>query len=291
MCNDVPTFHQISQKQGPSSGLLGRLVHRLYYLYDRRENRKVDLTLFLSRWAESEFKLIYPAKTGVVRSGADPDRFRAGGDREKIRKRYGYRAEDFVLLWLGIFMPHRRLQDAIDAVAHLKQRGIRTKLLLAGSGDAHPSYFQSLKERVQASGLQEDVTFAGKVDDEEIRDYYCACDAFVFPNELQTWGLAVLEAMACGCPVLVSEGAAVHEILTDNETAVLFPARQPDALAVKIEMLLSYPELRRGIAEAGMQLVRTKYNWERFAEQIVQAFRSTESDTALKETYVPATDR
>jgi glycosyltransferase involved in cell wall biosynthesis len=188
-------------------------------------------------------------------------------------------------------MPHRRLEDAIEALAQLKHKGVKVRLLLAGSGDAHPDYFRFLKDQVQKLGLQEEVTFAGKVEDGEIRDYYCACNAFVFPNEFQTWGLAVLEAMACGCPVLVSEGAAVHEILTDNETAVLFPARQPEALAAKIEMLVIHPELKRGIAEAGMRLVRTNYNWERFAEQMEQVFRSAESAAAMQETYVPATDR
>src|SRR6266481_6474610 len=150
MCNDVPTFHQISRKQG--LGLLGRLIHRLYYLYDRRENRKVDLTLFLSRWAESEFKLIYRGRTRVVRSGADPDRFQPGGNHEKIRKRFGYQTDDFVLLWLGIFMPHRRLEDAIEALAHLKHKGVRVRLLLAGSGDAYPDYFRWLKDQVQKLG-------------------------------------------------------------------------------------------------------------------------------------------
>jgi glycosyltransferase involved in cell wall biosynthesis len=112
------------------------------------------------------------------------------------------------------------------------------------------------------------VTFAGKVADEEIGDFYCACDAFVFPNENQTWGLAVLEAMACGRPVLVSRGAAVHEVLTDGENALLFPPRDPDALAARIQELITEPALRTRIAQQGMSLVRAKFTWEQFAKQI-----------------------
>ena len=77
--------------------------------------------------------------------------------------------------------------------------------------------------------------------------------------------------MACGRPVLVSRGAAVHEILTDHENALLFPARDPAALAQRIEWLAANPRLRQEIAQRGMTLARTTYNWSRFADQIVGA--------------------
>lgn len=267
MCNDVPNLYEKS-RQGTSIGRFSATVHRFYYLYDRSQNRKVDMTMLLSNWAQSEFKAIYPLKTCVVRSGADPKRFLPGGDRQKIRDRFGYQADEFVLLWLGIFMPHRRLQDAIEALSHLVARNVRVRLLLAGSDRSFPKYFQSLKALVAKLGVQHQVTFAGKVEDDEVRDFYCACDAFLFPNENQTWGLAVLEAMACGCPVLVSEGAAVREVLTDNETAILFPPRNPEVLAQKIDCLITDPQQRAKIAQAGMALVRTKYNWEQFGRQV-----------------------
>ena len=272
MCNDVPNLFEKS-RQRESIGVISAAVHRIYYLYDRAQNSKIDLTMFLSRWAESEFTKIYPGKTCVVRSGADPARFFPGGDRRKIRDRFGYQPDEFVLLWLGIFMPHRRLQDAIEAVSHLASRGVKVRLLLAGSGRSFPAYFDSLKELAVRLNVQEQVTFAGKVEDDEVRDFYCACDAFLFPNENQTWGLAVLEAMACGCPVLVSQGAAVHEVLTDGENALLFPPRNPEALAQKIEWLIGRPDDRGRIAQAGLHLVRTKYNWEEFARQVAALCR------------------
>jgi len=267
MCNDVPNLHEKAQ-QRRSIGMIPAAVHRLYYAYDRTQNRRVDLTLFLSNWAEKEFKAIYSGPTRVVRSGADPSRFAQGGDRQKIRDRFGCSSDDFVLMWLGIFMPHRRLQDAIEAVSRLKSQGIPVRLLLAGSDRSFPEYFNSLKARSAQLDVSEQVTFAGKVADEEIGDFYSACDAFVFPNENQTWGLAVLEAMACGCPVLVSRGAAVHEVLTEGENALLFPPRNPEALAARIQELIAQPALRGRIAQQGMSLVRTKFTWEQFARQI-----------------------
>lgn len=271
-CNDVPNFHQKAHEAKPRIAMLKRLFHRLDYLYDRAQTRKIDLTVFLSHWAESEFKAIYPVKTVVVRSGADPERFRPGGDRRKIRQRFSCADNEFVLLWLGIFMPHRRLEDAIEAMAHLKQEGQRVKLLLAGSGALFPDYFTGLQSLTAERGVQDAVVFTGKVADDEMRDFYCACDAFLFPNENQTWGLAVLEAMACGIPAMVSKGAAVHEALTDGHDAVLFPARDPVALANKIELLIANPDDRAKIAANGLELVRTEYNWQRFGEKMADVF-------------------
>ncbi len=267
MCNDVPNLREKAQ-QRRSLGIFSAALHRAYYLYDRVQNRNIDRTLFLSNWAEKEFRAIYAGETSVVRSGVDPSRFDQGADRQKIRDRFGYSSADFVLLWLGIFMPHRRLQDAVESVSRLKTKGSPVRLLLAGSDRSFPEYFNSLKSLVAQLDITHEVTFAGKVADEEIDDFYCGCDAFVFPNENQTWGLAVLEAMACGRPVLVSHGAAVHEVLTDGENALLFPPRNPDALAARIQELVTQPALRVKIAQQGMNMVREKFTWEQFARQI-----------------------
>jgi glycosyltransferase involved in cell wall biosynthesis len=284
MCNDVPNFHEKAQK-----GSIRAITHWLQYIYDRSQNRKVDLTLFLSNWEENQFKVIYDGPTRVVRSGSDPERFAPGGDRPGIRGRFNFGPDDFVLLWLGIFMPHRRLEDAIQAIKLLKSRGVEAKLLLAGSDRSYPEYFNSLKALSGNLGVGDLVVFTGKVADGELRNFYCACDTFLFPNENQTWGLAVLEAMACGRPVLVSRGAAVHEVLTDQETALLFPAHDPEALSQKIQLLVSSPELRRSIAQKGMALARSTYNWTRFAEQNVEVFQEVLGEE--KNCYQPATAR
>jgi glycosyltransferase involved in cell wall biosynthesis len=274
MCNDVPDFHQKAQA---ASGFRGAVLvsrYRLYYLYDRKQNCQIDLTLLLSNWAEREYKAIYRGRTQVVRSGADPAHFFPGGNRNKFRTKFGYTDDEFVLLWLGIFMPHRRLEDAIQAVAQLARHGIKVRLLLAGSERSYPRYVESLKDLANNLGVDHEVTFTGKIPDDEIRDLYAACDAFLFPNHQQTWGLAVFEAMACGCPVLVSRGAGAHEVLTDGHNAVLFSPRNPQELATKIEWLVNNPHVKDEISRNGTRLVREVYNWQQFADQIERECQS-----------------
>jgi glycosyltransferase involved in cell wall biosynthesis len=268
MCNDVPTFYA---KAHQLKNVVSSFVHWLYYLYDRHQNEQSDLTALVSSAARRDFKPIYCGETIVIWPGVDPQQFRPGGDRSKIRRRFGYADSDFVLLWLGIFMPHRRLEDAIGAIARLRGGGTRVKLLLAGSDRSYPEYLRGLKSLATRLGVADQITFTGSVADDEMRDFYCACDAFIFPNDQQTWGLAVLEAMACGCPVLVSRGTGVHEVLTEGENALLFAPRQPEVLAQKIELLISQPKLRRGIAQIGMQMVRNEYTWTNYAARVSQA--------------------
>ncbi len=286
MCNDVPTFPEKAHQQVSFEKFISATVHKFYYRYDRKQNREMDLTLLLSKYAERGFRAVYDGPTRVVRSGMDPARFTPGGHRAEIRNRFGFSDRDFVLLWLGILMPHRRLEDAIEAVSLLARRGIQVKLLLAGSANTFPEYSDSLKVLVNRMGIEPRIIFAGKVADEEIRDFYCACDAFLFPNDQQTWGLAVLEAMACGCPAVVSRGSGVHEVLTDNYDALLFPPRNSEALATKIEMLITDPNLREKIAENGMRLVRQSYNWDRFADQIEAIAAEFLDDSNTSSKYV-----
>jgi glycosyltransferase involved in cell wall biosynthesis len=249
MCNDVPNFHFNAQHHPQCA---------------------IDLTILVSKWAEEDFKAIYSAPTRVLGPGFDPIRFAPGGRRGEMRRRFGFGKDDFVLLWLGIFMPHRRLEDAIQALSIVRSRGKEARLLLAGTTGQHPEYSDFLVRLAKQLGVQHAVTFAGKVPDEEIRDFYSSCDAFLFPNDLQTWGLAVLEAMACGCPVLVSRGAGVQEALTDNENSLLFPARNPQILADKIELLIADPQTRMRIAKRGMELARGNYTWDQYASEFIQ---------------------
>jgi glycosyltransferase involved in cell wall biosynthesis len=275
MCNDVPDFYHKAIRPRSIKGALAMPLYWLYYLYDRAQNRKIDLTMLLSKWAESEYRAVYRGQTQVVRSGADPDRFAPGGDRAKIRNRFGFSEGEFVLLWLGIFMPHRHLEDAIEAVARSTSNGLKVRLLLAGSDRSYPDYLRLLKQLALNRGLKDQVIFSGKVADEEIRDFYAACDAFLFPNDKQTWGLVVLEAMACGCLTIVSTGAGVHEVLTDGEDSILFPPRDTAALTQRIAWLVDSAQERTRIARNGMKLVSESYNWERFADQIEALCKGT----------------
>jgi glycosyltransferase involved in cell wall biosynthesis len=191
---------------------------------------------------------------------------------ERVRRELGLGGDAFLLLFLGILMPHRRLEDVLEALPPLIGRGRRIHFLVVGSRTHDRRYSRFLEERARALGVAAHLTFAGAVPEVSLPLYYNACDAFIFPNENQTWGLAPVEALACGRPVILSTGCGVSEVVTDGVHALLVPPRRPDLITHCLERLVDDADLRRRLGEAGRRLVETELSWRRYAERMLAVF-------------------
>ncbi len=274
MCNDVPDFKQKYESariDRPWVAKMKAMLYRRMWKYDARQIKNVDATVVLSDWTRSELLKVCDTTVSVVRSGMDSG-LRVAGDSCKIRHRFGFASTDFVVLWFGILMPHRRLEDGIIATALLRKRGIGVRLLIAGSPFAFPAYAEYLKRVAGQHRVQDTIILAGPVPEAEVPDYYAASDVFLFPNDEQTWGLVVIEAMAAGKPVVVSTGSGVHEVLEDNKTALKVPPRDPVAIADKLELLYRNPNLRATLANSGRNYCLARFSWERYAKEMAEVF-------------------
>ena len=290
MCNDppwppLPASHGARRLLRPL-----RLLSRAAFLrLDRRLTREVSRIVVLSQYAKRLIDATYGADTVTVRSGVDIEAFQRV-DKERVaevRHRYGVREGAFLLLSLGILMPHRRLEDAIAGVAQVAASGRDVHYLIAGSPEQYPEYAESLRRLVSDLGLDGRVTFAGAVSEEDLSLHYHACDAFVFPNENQTWALAVTEAMACGRPVVVSTGAAITETLTDRWTALLVPPRDPKAIAAAVTSLIEDETLRREIGGRGCRYVSETMSWRRYAEAMLGVFEEATASEPARQVAAP----
>ena len=282
MCNDPP-WAAIAPSRGIRRLLWPlRVLSRTVFRYvDRTLVRRVTRIVVLSAYAKRLIDATYGVDCAVVRSGVDVDAL-AQADETRVaemRRRYGAGDGAFLVLSLGILMPHRHLEDAIAGVARVVAAGHDVRYVIAGSPDQYPEYAASLHRLTRDSGLDGRVTFAGAVPEEELKLHYHACDAFLFPNENQTWALAVAEAMACGRPVVVSTGAAISETLTDNQTALFVPPRDPEAIAVALTALVEDEARRRKIGERGRRYVVETLSWGRYARAMLDIF--DESVTSL----------
>jgi len=272
-CNDLPSAW-LNQVRGVR-GALRRLAYRPVHRFDSSLVRQVDrITVLDHRMAHLIAGSYHGAAVEVIRTGIDLEKFGAKPTGPPIRARYGLRTGSYLLLCLGIQMPHRRTEDAIEAVKVLRDQNLDVQLLIAGSGQIHPAYTQQLRTLIGRLQLSNDVYLIGGIAEAHIPDYYRACDAFVFPNEEQTWGLAVIEAMALGIPVIVSTGAGVHEVIQDGLTGFLIPPRSPARIASIISQLMASPALAAGIADAGRAYVVANLSWSRYAQDMLALFAS-----------------
>jgi glycosyltransferase involved in cell wall biosynthesis len=111
-----------------------------------------------------------------------------------------------------------------------------------------------------------DIALLGTVPDAELPSWYAAADVFAFPSTKEGWGLAVLEAMSAGLPVVASDLPVFREYLTPGRDALLVPVDRPAALAQALTSVIGDPELAGRLREAG-RIVAARFTWETTAAE------------------------
>jgi glycosyltransferase involved in cell wall biosynthesis len=246
----------------PSSGFnLNRTVERLLI---RDRWGRIDQIITDSRSSRDDILERLPVRADrvtVVYPGIDHDRFCPVASPSDSRP--GVRPYVFCVAGAD---PTKNVRSLIAAFARLPE-AVREAydLVLAGDFRRRPELFD-LARRV---GVERRAQFIGVVDDRRLVELYQQATLFVFPSLYEGFGFPVLEAMACGCPVVCSNASSLPEIA--GEAAVLVDPLDCDALARSIERVLSDPALRdtlrlRGSAQAA------RFSWDRTAREVVAVY-------------------
>jgi glycosyltransferase involved in cell wall biosynthesis len=133
--------------------------------------------------------------------------------------------------------------------------------------DRKPEDLKVVPPLVRRYGLGNDVTYTGRVSNEELRRLYGRSQVLVSPSLYEGFGLPAAEAMACGTAVVATSAGAFPEVVADGVTGVLTPPADPDALAEAIRALLVDAELCRRMGEAGRRRVVRRFTWRETARQ------------------------
>jgi len=196
----------------------------------------------------------------VVYPGLDPAMARASkAAQEEVRLRYGL-ARPFVL-YVGTIQPRKNLARLVEAFAHLPRDLAGVDLVLAGQTGWLAG---EILATIQRLGLEARVRLPGYVPQEDLPPLLSAAECFVMPSLYEGFGLPVLEAMACGTPVICSDAGSLPEVA--GEAALQFPATDVEALAASLARLLSDTALRQSLATRGLAWCR-RFSWERTARQ------------------------
>jgi N-acetyl-alpha-D-glucosaminyl L-malate synthase BshA len=148
-----------------------------------------------------------------------------------------------VLLHASNFRPVKRVGDAVRALAEVR-RARPAVLVLVGDGPERPS----VEQLAEALGVREAVAFAGER--RSLGDLFAHADLFLLPSDQESFGLAALESLASGVPVVASDVGGVAEVVTQGETGWLVPVRDPVAMARAAMSLLADPARRRAMGRA-----------------------------------------
>nr|MBC7245835.1 glycosyltransferase family 4 protein [Chloroflexota bacterium] len=156
----------------------------------------------------------------------------------------------------------------LQSLIYVCNRHVR--LLVVGEGNLRPAY----QQRALRLGLDEQVIFCSQVSDTELPAHYALCDVLVLPSTTmgEAFGLVLLEAMACGKPVIASNLPGVRSVVSNGEDGLLVQPGDAHELAEKISMLLDDPRRRQEMGERGRAKVVEKYAWPKIIPRLVRVY-------------------
>jgi glycosyltransferase involved in cell wall biosynthesis len=244
-----------------------------FRLLMRRAIRVADRIIAVSESTRGDLvELLHapPKRITVVPEAADA-RFHPIEDRAAfapVRLRYALPGR--FLLFVGLLEPKKNVGGLLHAVARLKRTGRWPgDLRLVVVGDRGWAV-GTLPQQVRTLELEGIVRFLGHVPDADLPLLYGAAEAFVFPSLYEGFGLPVLEAMACGTPVVASTRGSLPEVAGD--AAVLVDPDRPESLAEGIARVVGDPALREECRDRGLRRARA-FSWRRTAEATLDVYR------------------
>ncbi|MFI5303245.1 MAG: glycosyltransferase family 4 protein [Nitrospiria bacterium] len=200
------------------------------------------------------------------------EQFHPKQKNEKLISRLNISPENSVLLFVGgLDKAHffKGVTNLIFAVEKLNNKTI--KLILVGNGDLIPFYRNEVRKR----GLEDQAVFVTGVTDHELPDYYNLADLVILPsiNRSEAFGIVLLEAMACGRPVIASSLPGVRAIVDDLHTGLLVLPDNIESLTEKIKYLLDHFELRDQYGLNGFKKVEDHFRWGLVIQQVRKVYR------------------
>ncbi len=200
-----------------------------------------------------------------------------GIDLERFRPRTvasPYAPDDIVVGTVKTLAEKYGTEYLVRAFALVKARhpGLPLKLLLVGGGPQEAA----LRQLVAALGLEAVTRFTGRVGHAEVADYQnmLSVSVSVSTQDSESFGVAVLEASACGKPVVVSSVGGLPEVVEDGVTGLVVPPRDPQRTAEAIERLVTDAALRARMGPAGRERVARRYDWERCVDRMLELYGS-----------------
>ncbi|HSP95879.1 MAG TPA: glycosyltransferase family 4 protein [Candidatus Dormibacteraeota bacterium] len=198
----------------------------------------------------------------LIPSAVDPRRVQPRLSAAAVRAARGVGADEVVLLSIAALVRRKGIDVLLEALAALARRGLRPRLWVAGDGPERAA----LAAQGERHGVAAQVDWLGQRDD--VGDLLAAADVFVLPSRAEGLGVAALEAMAAGRPVVASAVGGLAESVIEGRSGLLVPPGDAVALGAALERLLHEPALRAALGGAGPARVGEGF----LAQQMVEAY-------------------
>ncbi|MDO9010559.1 MAG: glycosyltransferase family 1 protein [Gallionella sp.] len=234
-----------------------------------RSLKAADHVITVSESMRKEILSFYPdVPISVIYNGLDANEFDrvSAADLQEFRRKFAL-PEEFVLA-VGHFESRKNYLRLIDAIALLRDRGRSCSLLIVGNDSGER---KAVEERVASVNLAGSVKILSGISDLEVRCAYKLCSLFVFPSSYEGFGIPILEAMAAGRPIVLSDIPVFREI-TQN-SGVYFPHHDVELMALAIEKILTSSSERARLVEYGNNRIQS-FSYQSLAAQVENLYRA-----------------
>lgn len=239
--------------------------------------KAADRILSTSRVMAKETGRYTPKNVEVTPFGVDTEIFYP--QNESTRKCFSQMYKDgFVIGTAKPLEDKYAIDDLIEAFSILNKKYPfeQMQLVIAGKGSAE----SRLKDLVYKKGIKDKVLFIGQIDHRETPKFYNAIDVFAALSLEESFGVAVIEAGACGKPVVVSDAGGLPEVVEKDITGYIVPRRDPQAAADALERLFLDQSLRTAMGKAGRTRVIKTYEWKQCVSKMLNIYQTLLSEAS-----------
>ncbi len=268
--NTILTIHDVWLPRHPqySKKLFGQALSSWKLGFRARHvSRVVAVSQFTSRELQEMFHLA-PDRIAVIHHGASPDMF-PERDHQKfqdVQARLRIPSRPFVL-FVGGAEPRKNHTVVFNAFARSPRLAKSLSLVVIGEVQSRGA---SLTDTAGKLGIMDGICCPGYVSSEDLRLLYSHAEAFVFPSLYEGFGIPLLDAMACGAPIITGTGSALPEVAGD--AALYIDPQDPEQLGMEIERLVGDRELQTQLRNKGFERVK-QFTWERAAQDTLNLYR------------------
>lgn len=215
----------------------------------------------IDEWGVKESKITVTSE-GVednlisIKETLKKDDFHKVAEKFKIAKPY--------LFYIGNAHPHKNVEGLLTSFAEIRQKLPEIQLVLAG-----PDHY--FWQRIQKEYKSEGVIFTGFVTDKELVTLYSNAEALIVPSFEEGFGIPLLEAMACGCPVISSNGGSLPEV--GGDACIYFDPKNKKEMVEKIASILTDKKLRNKLIDRGLKRYK-QFSWQQMAKSTLQIYES-----------------
>ena len=208
-------------------------------------------------------------KCEVLHPGVDISTFQPASDNQEIRKRFGWAKDSLLLLTVGRLQKRKGQDFLIEAMPRLLQQVPNLQYAIVGRGEE----LENLRNLIDKHKLQDNVFIHTNFDDNDLISAYQQCDVFILPNrtiqnDIEGFGMVLVEAQACGKPVIAGNSGGTSETFKEGETGFIVDCSSPHAIETALPSILKKCKTldRENISGSAAQL----FNWDKHAEAFIE---------------------